>query len=168
MLFPPPRSGQNAVYAPLPPPPAPKTITQTEQQRRAEQFKEMKKFINEQTCPMCGSQLEGSIGYDRAGVYCCMGGELEYKAHYKFGILTPFWSVSTYYTSHFAFEIESTFIENGMYKNTIFKIDLSLNKKYQQLEKKILLSYEGAKLTFKRGITEEEILSKIKLYTVFS
>jgi len=169
MSFPPPRCGTTtAVYAPLPKPPPTRVITPTEQERRALQLKEMKLFINNQKCPMCGAQLDGPIGYDKATVFCRSGGEKEYKAHYKYGMETPYWSVSTFYTTHFAFEVENTHLTDELFKNIIYKIDLSLNERFQQREKKEILNYEGERLLLKGGLTEERLLEKIKLYTLFS
>lgn len=169
MVFPPSRDGsRTAVYAPLPPAPPPKTITPTEAERRALQLKQMKAFINNQRCPICESQLEGTIGYDAATVYCCAGGQKEYKARYVFGNDLPAWSVTTLYTTHFGFEIENRHVTDELYKNTIYKIDLSLNERFQQREKKSILNYEGARLLIKTNLTEEQLMEKIKLYTLFS
>jgi hypothetical protein len=168
MSFPTPRDGTTAIYAPLPPSPAPRAITLTEAETRALQLKEMKKFINNERCPSCSGQLEGSVGFDRATVFCCVGGEKEYKAHYKLYQDFPHWSVTTFYTTHFAFEIENTFIVDEMFKNTICKIDLSYNERFQQSTKKQMLQYEGARLIIKTGLTEEQLEKKIKLYTLFS
>lgn len=168
MTFPPARQGTNAVYALLPPPPPPRSITATEAKRRADQLEEMKVFCNAERCPICDAQLDGRIGYDSATLYCAANGEAEYKAHYKYGLSHPHWSVVTYYTTHFGFEIESSYVEGNMFKNTIYKVDLQLNKKYRQLDKKKLLDYEGAKLLLKKNLSEEQILEKIKLYTLFS
>ncbi len=168
MAFPPSRNGQSAVYAPLPPAPKPRTISQNEAQRRADQLRLMKDFINAQRCPICDAQLEGSVAYDHATVYCCAGGEAEYKAHYKFGLDKPHWSVSTYYTTNVGFEIENQHVVDDMYRNTVYKLDLTLNKKFQQREKKTLFTYEGAPLALKKNLSEEQILEKIKLYTLFS
>lgn len=140
----------------------------TEAEKRAAQLKEMRYFINNQKCPICQAQLDGSVGYDRATVYCRQGGEKEYKAFYKFGTAVPDWSVSTYYTTHYAFEITSKHITDGLYKNTISKIDLSLNERFQQADKKCILDYEGERLVLEGGLTEEQLMSKIKLYTLFS
>lgn len=168
MNFPPSRDGTYAVYAPLPPAPKPRTITKTEAEKRADQYQLMKQFINLQRCPVCDAQLEGKIGYDQSTVYCCTNGEREYKVHFKYGFEKPNWSVTTYYTTYFAFEIETQHVVDEMYKNTIYKIDLNLNKRFQQLEKKTLLSYEGARMALKKNLSEEQILEKIKLYTLFS
>ena len=168
MSFPTSRNGTAAIYAPLPPAPSPRTISLTEAERRALQLKEMKKFINDERCPVCSAQLDGSVGFDRATVYCRTGGEKEYKAHYKFGQNFPHWSVTTFYTTHFAFEIENTFVVDDMYKNIICKIDLSYNERFQQSTKKELLNYEGERLIIRGGLTEEQLEKKIKLYTLFS
>lgn len=166
--FPPSRGTQNAVYAPLPPPPKPRTITEKEAQRRADQYQVMRQFVNGQRCPVCEAQLEGKIGYDQSTVYCCANGEREYKVNFKYGNEKPNWCVTTYYTTHFAFEVETQHVVDDMYKNTVFKIDLNLNKRFQQLEKKMLFSYEGAPMVLKKNLSEEQILEKIKLYTLFS
>lgn len=169
MTFPPSRDGStNAIYAPLPPAPAPRTISTDESAIRAFQLKEMRKFIDNQRCPVCSSQLDGPIGYDNATVYCCTGGEKEYKAKYVFGLDVPTRSVATFYTTHFAFEIDTTHLIDDLYRNILYKIDLSLNPKYQQAEKKELLNYEGERFLFKNSWTEEELLNKVKLYTIFS
>src|ERR1700722_18522848 len=125
MKFPPPRDGTYSIYAPLPPPPKPKTITMTEAKRRADQLEEMKKFVNAQRCPVCEAQLEASIGYDKSTVYCCANGENEYKVRFAYGLQHPLRSVTTYSTTHFAFEIENIHIEDNLFKNTIYKLDLS-------------------------------------------
>src|SRR5208282_327720 len=163
MSFPSPRDGTTAIYAPLPPAQPPRSISLTEAEKRALQLKEMKRFINNERCPVCGAQLEGSVGFDRATVYCCAGGEKEYKAHYKFGQDFPHWSVTTFYTTQFAFEIENNFVVDGMFRNTICKIDLSLNERFQQSTKKEMLRYEGVRLIIKSGLTEEQLQKKIKL-----
>jgi hypothetical protein len=168
MKFPTSRDGTIAIYAPLPPAPPPHTITKTEAQRRAEQYLVMRQFINDQRCPVCDAQLEGKIGYDQSTVYCCSGGEREYRANFKYGNEKANWSITTYYTTMFAFEIETQYVVDDMYKNTVYKIDLNLNKKFQQLEKKMLFSYEGARMALKKNLSEEQILEKIKLYTLFS
>lgn len=168
MIFPPSRDGQYAVYAPLPPAPKPRTITVTEAQKRAVQLEEMKSFVNTQRCPACDAQLDGGIAYNQATLYCCANGEREYKVNFKYGLPHPHRSVTTYYTTHFAFEIENLHIEDNLFKNTIYKIDLSLNKKFQQSQKKTLFSYEGARLVLKKNISEEDLLSKIDLYVLFS
>lgn len=169
MTFPPARDGHTtAVYAPLPPPPPPKTISVNEAERRAAQLKEMKKFINDQKCPVCNSPLEGPIGYDRAVVHCAASGGKEFKAQYKFGDLFPSWSVTTLYTTCYAFEVHNTHVTDDLFRNTIFQIDLTLNDRFQQIEKKELLNYEGARLFIKEAKTEQELLEKIKLYTLFS
>ena len=169
MSFPRPRDGTTtAVYAPLPSPPAPRSISNTEAEKRANQLKEMKRFINTQRCPVCEAQLDGSIGYDRATVYCRAGGEKEYKALYVYGIHTPQRSVTTFYTTHFAFEIANTLVLDDLYKNLVYKIDLSLNERFQQAEKKTLLDYEGERLIIRAGLTEQQLIDKIKLYTTFS
>lgn len=166
--FPPSRGSQNAVYAPLPPAPSPRSITQTESKRRAAQFQDMKGFINDERCPLCGAQLEGRITYESATVYCAANGQREYQANYKYGLDKPTWSMTTHYTSQFAFEIEAQHVQDDMYKNAVYKLDLNLNKRFQQLEKKLLFSYEGARLSLKNNLSEEELLNKIKLYTLFS
>lgn len=169
MAFPPPRDGTTtAVYAPLPPPPPPKTITSNEAERRALQLKQMKAFINNRRCPICDSQLEGSIGYDRATVYCCVGSEKEYVVHYVFGETRPDWSVTTFYTTHFAYQIENKHITDELYRNIIYKVDLSLNERFRDREKKTILNYEGARLLLSGNLKEEQIEEKIKLYTLFS
>lgn len=168
MMFPPSRDGGNAVYAPLPPAPSPKTISVNEMQRRADQLKEMKKFINSETCPLCSAQLDGAIGYDQATVYCRAFGEDEYQVSYKFGLPIPYWSRATLYTTHFAYEIFSQHIVDTLYRNTIYKIDLSLNKKFRRKEMKSILNYEGERLLLEKSTNEEKLLSKINLYTLFS
>jgi len=169
MKFPPSRDGtRNAIYAPLPPAPAPRTISVDESAIRAYQLKEMRNFINSQRCLVCSAQLDGPVSYDGATVYCCEGGEKEYKAKYVFGIEVPTRSICTFYTTHVAFEIDTTHLTDGLYKNILYKIDLSLNPKFQQAEKKELLNYEGERLLFKKNWTEEELLNKVKLYTLFS
>ncbi len=168
MSFPKPRDGVAAIYAPLPPAQPTRTISLTEAEQRAQQLKEMKLFINHERCPACKAQLEGSIGFDRATVFCCAGGEKEYKAHYKFGDTFPHWSMITYYTTHFAYEIENIYIIDQMFKNTIYKLDLNLNERYQQRDKKELLKYEGERLIIRSGLSEEQLINKIKLYTLFS
>lgn len=166
--FPPSRGTQNAVYAPLPAPPKPRTITEKESQRRADQYQLMRQFINNRRCPLCEAQLDGKIAYDQSTVWCCVNGEREYKVNFKYGMEKPNWCVTTYYTTMFAFEIETQLVIDDMYRNTVFKIDLNLNKKFQQLEKKTLFTYEGAPLTLPKNLSEEKILEKIKLYTLFS
>lgn len=168
MQFPPNRNGTPAVYAPLPPAPTPRTITSNEVKRRAAQLQDMKAFINDERCPVCQAQLDGRIAYDTATVYCAEGGEQQYRAHYKYGLDKPVWSITTYYTTMFAFEIHAEYMEDELYRNTVFKVDLNLNKKFQQAEKKELFSYEGARLALKNNLTEEQILEKMKLYTLFS
>lgn len=167
--FPPARGGTtNATYAPLPPIPPAKIITPNEVEKRALQLKEMKKFINEKRCPICSAQLEGMVSYNSATVYCLNGGESEYRAQYKLGLEAPFSSVTTFYTNRFAFEIANSQITDDLYKNSIYEIDLSLSKGFQQKNKKKILEYEGNRLSLPSNLTEEQILSKIKLYTVFS
>lgn len=168
MSFPSPRDGTTAIYAPLPPSTAPRAISLTEAEKRALQLRDMKKFINDERCPICSAQLEGSVGFDRATVFCCVGGEKEYKAHYKIGQDFPHWSVTTFYATQFAYEIENNFVVDGMFRNTIYKIDLSFNERFQQSTKKDMLNYEGARLIIKAGMTEEQLEKKIKLYTLFS
>ena len=168
MKFPVPREGTTtAVYALLPPPPPLKTISLSESDRRASQLKEMKKFVNAQKCPVCGAQLDGSVGFDKATLFC-RANEKEYEVAFKYGISLPIWSKSVLYTTYFAFEVINRLITEELYENVIFKIDLSLNQRYQQLEKKELLKYEGENLSFKGNLTEEQLLHKIKLYTLFS
>lgn len=168
MTFPPARDGTCAVYAPLPKPPSPKAITLTESQQRAKQLEEMKVFANKQRCPVCDAQLDGPIGYDCAILYCRLNGEQQYKVYFKYGLEHIHWSITTYYTEHYAYEIETSYIEGNLFSNTLFKIDLSFNKKFQQSTKKNIFSYEGAILTFQKNISEEDLMSKIKLYTLFS
>ena len=168
MSFPKPRDGVAAVYAPLPIATPSKTITSTEAERRNLQYKEMKKFINNERCPVCSGQLDGPIGFDAATVYCRVGGDDEYKARYVYGNILPDWSRITLYTTHFAFEIESQHITEDMFLNHLYKLDLSLNPRYQQRSKKELLKYEGSRLMLKANLTEEQLLNKIKLFTLFS
>lgn len=167
MSFPPPRDGARvAIYAPLPPTPPLKTISQREKDRQA--YQEMKKFANKQKCIVCGSQLDGSVRYDLAKLYCVTQGVAEYAVHFQFGIDHAVWSKTTHYGNHFAFEVITNHIIDSTVKNTVFKIDLSLNKRYQQLEKKELFSFEGKPLIIKAGMSETQLLEKMKLYTLFS
>jgi hypothetical protein len=168
MSFPSPRDGTTAIYAPLPSAPPTRTITLTEAETRALQLREMKKFINNERCPVCFAQLDGPVGFDRATVFCSAGGEKEYKAHYRLYQSFPHWSVVTFYQTHFAFEITNTHITDELFENIICKIDLSFNEKFQQRSKKELLKYEGSRLIIKANLTEEQLISKIKLYTLFS
>lgn len=168
MLFPPSRGGTNAVYAPLAPAPPPRVIPLSEAQRRAAQLREMKMFINRRRCPVCDAQLEGGIGYDKAALYCVVGGEQEYRVHYQYGLDIPQWSRITYFTTHWAYQLDSTYVVDDMYKNTIFRVDLNLNQKFREMEKKTLLSFEGERLLLPRNLKEEEIDDKIKLLTLFS
>lgn len=170
MIFPPSRDGaKNAIAAPLPPSVPARTISPSEAERRASQLKVMKDFINAERCSICQAQLDGSIGYDWADLYC-RANEKEYKAHYKYGsdqcILQ--WSKATFYTTHFAFEIVSRHIDNELYENSIFKIDLSLNERFQQMTKENFVTFEGQRFIFNGKLTEQQLLNKIKLYTVFS
>lgn len=166
--FPPARGGTNATYAPLPPIPPSRTITPNEIEKRVSQLKEMKKFINEQRCPICSAQLDGAVSYNSATVYCRNGGEDEYRAKYYLGINLPVDSVTTFYTARLGFEITSTHITNGLYKNSICEIDLSLSKGFQQKNKKKILEFDGERFLLPANLTEAQILNKIKLYTVFS
>ncbi|HEY5267551.1 MAG TPA: hypothetical protein VII94_00240, partial [Candidatus Saccharimonadales bacterium] len=127
MLFPKPRDGVAAVYAPLPIISPNKTITLSEDTKRIIRYKEMKKFINNERCPVCSGQLDGPVGWDSATAYCRVGGGSEYKAYYIFGNSLPDWSITTLYTTHFAFEIESKHIIEDMFLNHLYKLDLSLN-----------------------------------------
>lgn len=167
MKFPPSRYGNNAVYAPLQPAPPARTITMNEKERRAIQLKEMKAFCNQQRCPLCDSQLEGQVGFDRATLYC-VANEKEYKVAYKFGFEKPIWSRTTYFTTHFAYEVDNKHLLDELYENVIYKVDLSYNEKFQQISKQEILKYEGSLLRFKTGLTEDQLLEKIKLYNLFS
>lgn len=168
MKFPTPRDGTTtAVYAPLPPAQPPRTISLTEAEKRALQLREMKKFCNAQKCPVCSAQLDGSIGFDKATLFC-RANESEYQVSFKYGVEQPIWSKTLLLTTYFGFEVISRFITDELFENVIFKLDLSLNTKYQQMEKKELLKYEGERLTFRGNLTEEQLLEKIKLYTLFS
>ncbi len=168
MSFPKPRDGVAAVYAPIVPSPPSKTISLTESERRNLQFKEMKRFVNNERCPVCLGQLDGPIGYDAATVYCRVGEAREYQARYVFGNNLPDWSKITLYTTYYAFEIESKHITEDMFLNQLYKLDLSLSPRYQQSNKKELLKYEGSRLLLRSNLTEEQLLNKIKLFTLFS
>lgn len=70
-----------------------------------------------------------------------------------------------------SYEFKSVGIGDGKYKNMIFKVDMNLNEKFRNLEKIKLLDYEGDKMpTFKKSTikSEDSLLKKIKLYSVFS
>jgi len=165
--FPPSRDGKYAVYAPLPPVPARKVITEEELKRRSLQAKEMKEIANRERCPICGAQLDGLVGYNKANLYCAANGEDQFKVSFIHGMEHPVLSISTLYMQNFAYEIKYYHLEKDLYFNSIYRLDLSLSKKYQQLEKKEIVSYQGSPLIIKGNLTEQQLLNKIKLYTIF-
>ena len=168
MVFPPARSGtRSAVYAPLPQPPTPRTITNQAQKQLETQFLELKRLINNERCPICSSQLDGGIRSDDAAVYCVSNPE-EYKATYKYGLTIPVYSSVRYHTTNFDYEIQSSLNDNNVYSNTVYKIDLSLNVRAQNSDKKKLFSYDGVRMILSPILSEREIENKIKLYTTFS
>lgn len=169
MQFPPPRDGARvSIYAPLPPPPPPRTISQVELDHRAKQLSEMKTIINTARCPLCDGQLDGHVGFDRASVYCAQYSEQEYKAQYIYGHTDPIYSVATIYTTCTAYEVIHSHMGNNIYSNSIYQIDLTLNSRTQQSQKKLFTSFEGPRYFLSKRLTEKQLLEKIKLYTVFS
>jgi len=169
MQFPPPRDGaRTSISAPLPPVPSSRTISQMEIDKRARQLSEMKTLVNAASCPLCGGQLDGHIGFDVARVYCASYTNKEYIATYSYGFSEPTYSVATIYATHTAYEMAHFHIEKNKYLNSIYQIDLSLNEITQQSQKKLFTSFEGSRFFLNKKLSEKQLLEKIKLYTVFS
>lgn len=159
---------KTAIYAPLPPQPPAKTISSAQKALQEQQYKEMWEFVNSERCPCCGAQLDGGISYERANVYCSTNGEEEYKAVYVYGLKIAQHSRFTIYGSTFAYEVINEFISEDIFRNIVFKIDLSYNKAFQQKLKEKVLSYEGKRLLLDKKLDEQAILKKLKLYQTFS
>lgn len=169
MIFPPAREGTTtAVYAPLPTPPPPKTISAEEFEQRAILLKQMKKLVNSQRCPVCDAPLEGSVRYDGANVFCAANGRKEYYAGFVPTLTFPRTAVTTLYTTHLGFEIHHLYVSENNFVNQVFQLDLSFSERFQQAEKKELLKYTGDRLILKGTFTEQKLIEKIKLYSIFS
>lgn len=126
--------------------------------------------VNEDRCPVCKCQLDGAVYFYYADVYCCSGGEDEYKAHYEYSNREPVLSRTTVYTlnGNSAYEIHHQYLNQEEYRNTIYRLDLGLSGRWREANKLCALDYKGTKLFLDKNLDEEAITKKLKLYRVFS
>jgi hypothetical protein len=169
MKFPPSR-GSNAIYAQLPKSGPVNVISASQLSQQDLQFKEMKKLLNSEHCPLCSGQLEGPIRFDETELYCVHCGAGKYKACYRYGLNVPYKSTTTYYTTNFAYQVYSYLLDevSVKYKNIIYSLDLTYTEKTRNASRKEISSWEGNRLILDPNLDERKIIEKIKLYTVFS
>lgn len=149
-------------------PPPPK-ISEKEVKDRENKKRELTDYCNKLRCVVCGSQLDGPVNYQFAELYCVMSNS-HFKVKYLYGERNPEYSAAIY---DFAQEkpeaYQVIFWKKGdSYSNEIFKLDLDLIERFRFKEKIKVFSFIGKPITFPRGLSHNEFIKKMKLYTVFS
>lgn len=147
------------------PPAVHKTIDQEIQHEKTR--KELIKFVNTQKCVVCGMQLDGPVNYEYAELYCVYNSS-HYKCKFIPGFQLPTESMAVYNFTSEGYQVENDRLDGFNFKNTVYKLDLNLIEKFRYRDKKLLVSYGGAFLKFKKNLSEQEFVQKLKIYMVFS
>lgn len=139
--------------------------------KQAIQKQQMVAFTNKLRCPLCDSQLDGSVTYEYAALYCRTNPS-EYKARYEYGHSDPITEVTTVNFCLFAYELNSIYSKAMQhYNNEVYKIDTSnyLDERRQQANKEKLYGFSGIKLKISKEMLNEKYWEqKLKLYITFS
>ncbi|CAB4196844.1 hypothetical protein UFOVP1290_364 [uncultured Caudovirales phage] len=130
--------------------------------------KEFVKFCNSLRCPLCGSQLDGNIAFKHASLYCCES-NVEYTSIWKPGISDPESENLQYNFSQYRYDIYIVRLMNDKYSTKIHRYNLDVSPKYISTTRKEVFNYEGPRiLFFRKRMSEQEFLKKLKTYTIFS
>jgi hypothetical protein len=125
------------------------------------------RFAKALRCPLCGAQLDGNVHPHRASLYCVSYPD-EYSCVYSPASDLPQYDTQNIIYGNYKYRIEfnQTY---GQLENKIYKIDLNLNVRERENQKKLLFSNAGSKLPiFAKNLTEQQLLHKIKIYNTFS
>ncbi len=147
------------------PPSVQKTIDQEIQHEKAR--KELIKFVNTQRCVVCGVQLDGPVNHEYADLYCVYN-NTHYTCKFIPGFQLPTESVAEYNFTSEGYQVVSKRLDEFKYRNTVYKLDLDLIERFRFRDKKLIVSYDGAFLKFKKNLSEQEFVQKLKIYMVFS
>jgi len=131
------------------------------------EIKEFTDLCNAQRCPLCNSQLDGTIHKTMASLYCVSNNE-EYKATFVPGHIDPIEENITYWYTQYMYVISYTYANPGS-KTVITRMNLDVAPHLRYKSQKIVFDYHGDRLLFFRSRMEEDIfLKKLKTYNLFS
>jgi hypothetical protein len=147
-------------------------ISDVELVRRNKLLAEMKSFANKLRCPLCGSQLDGSVSYKDAKLRCVSNPD-EYFVYYPGRGLAQQERArvsNDYYIYQISYRL--TGLDDNevpQYYFTITEYDLSIhNATIREKSGKVLYSFAGVKvLPITENLNAENILKKLEVYQIF-
>ena len=128
------------------------------------------KFCNNLRCPLCKSQLDGVLHYNKAKLYCVANND-EYKCEYISRVENPelvnesirFWYPQWEYTVH----IYKTY-DDIEYETCILRGNMDYPVQFRGSTRKQIFLCKGRILLFRQRMEEEILLKKLSLYSTFS
>jgi len=133
-----------------------------------QQYKEFVNYCNKLRCPLCKSQLDGVIKYDFADLYCVSNNQ-----EYMCILSSPDDDFDVeqfiYWYPQYQYTICVANLNNGQYRTTVDRYSLDYVPRLRVQSKKEIFRHVGGQIPFFRSKkSEEELLKKLKIYTIFS
>lgn len=125
--------------------------------------KEFIKFINTLRCPICKSNLDGSVG-EITNIYCRLDPD-EYNAQYQQGTKTLLMDSIKCNDWKNDWKIDHQRLENNKYKTTVW---ILIEAGFSLPQHKFVMEHEGEILFSASDFNEESFFKKMELYDVFS
>lgn len=131
-------------------------------------IKEFRNYLNSLRCPLCDSQLDGSLHFKESRLYCVANND-EYSGVWTWDDKYPKYECIKYYYSQYEYIISINRVGIKQYRTMINRYDIDVIQIYKLSTRKTIFDFTGDRIPFFRKRMEEDMfLNKLKLYNVFS
>lgn len=136
--------------------------------KNSDSHKEFIKFCNSLRCPLCQSQLDGSIFPVVANLYCVSDNK-EYMCSWDSKSKTePLKEIIRYWYPQYEYEIIIIRLDDG-FETIINRYNRDAAEQYKNSTKKVMFKSNGARISFfRKRMEEKDFLNKLKTYSIFS
>jgi hypothetical protein len=105
--------------------------------------KRMRALVEKERCPICLSQLDGLVAEHTASLYC-VANPSECSAEYRLPHQTPVSQTLVVSAEVDGYQISSQLLDNGLYKCSIYQLDMTLIEAFRMKGRKHLITFDAA------------------------
>jgi hypothetical protein len=129
--------------------------------------REFVKFCNSLRCPLCQSQLDGSIFSVQANLYCVVNNQ-EYVCSWIPNEKDPQKEIIRYWYPQYEYEIVIHKI-NDKFNTSINRYNRDVTALHKNSTRKVMFNFSGSRiLFFRKRMEEQDFLNKLNTYNIFS
>jgi hypothetical protein len=105
--------------------------------------KRMRALVENERCPICLSQLDGLIAEHTASLFCCSNPN-ECTAEYRLPHQKPIHQTLLVAAETDGYQIESALKTDGLYKCSIYQLDMTLIEAFRMKGRRHLITFDMA------------------------